>query len=180
MSRTFTQKVDVEFLAEKIWDALKVHEGIKQWEELDDSPKTFVKKVYLNGATYYINHLTPTISKDLSKIKFDTENVYVSCEDDLDHWKQKEGRINGFHTLSNGLTFLGVIAGGDWEAPIFFIIYWDGKKLRGYIPENGNVYSKKHKEAYGNSEPLPDNDDDFDFDQDKLLEDIEKRIVFHD
>lgn len=51
--------------------------------------------------------------------------------------------------MDNGFTFLGVTAGGDWEEPVFFIIYFDGKGLRGYIPENGNTYNKITKTAFG-------------------------------
>jgi hypothetical protein len=35
--------------------------------------------------------------------------------------------------------------------PLLFIIYWAGKKLRVYIPENGNLWNTTTKEAYGNN-----------------------------
>jgi hypothetical protein len=80
--------------------------------------------------------LTPQVEKDLSKVQFDTENIEVSdCQ-----------------TLSNGLSFVGISSGGDWEWPIFFIIYYDGKKLRGYIPRDGNLWNTKTKQAYGNDD----------------------------
>ena len=87
--------------------------------------------------------LTPQIEKDLKKCEFDLENV-------------EEGgnrrELMGYRTLDNGLTFLGILAGGDWEISVFFIIYWDGKKLRGYIPSDGNPWNKTTKKAYGNDD----------------------------
>jgi hypothetical protein len=86
--------------------------------------------------------LTPKIEEDLSKVMFDTENV------DTDGYCYRS--IAGFRTLNNGLTYLGVGAGGDWEEPIFFIIYWNGVSLRGYIPKLGNMWNYDTKQALGN------------------------------
>lgn len=91
-------------------------------------------------------HLTPTVEKDLNKIQFDTENI-----DDQSSIPNKRDFL-GYHTLSNKMPYLGVYAGGDWENPVYFIIYWDGQKLRGYIPEDGNLYNTDTKQAYGNDE----------------------------
>jgi hypothetical protein len=59
---------------------------------------------------------------------FDFENMSLENE--------KETLI-GLHTLYNGLTFLGITAGGDWEHPIFFIVYFDGKDFKPYVPKYG-------------------------------------------
>ena len=88
--------------------------------------------------------LTPQIEKDLKKCHFDCENVEIG-----------PGSIGpkglmGYTTLDNGLSFLGICAGGDWEVPVFFIIYWDGEKLRGYIPIEGNPWNTTTRQAYGN------------------------------
>ena len=39
---------------------------------------------------------------------------------------------------------------GDWESPLVAIIYFDGKKLRGYVPKDGNTYNHRTKKAFGN------------------------------
>lgn len=85
-----------------------------------------------------------TIRKDLLKVNFDLEN--------LERAPGSFGpqRLMGFKTLKNGFTFLGVCAGGDWEEPVFFIIYWNGKSLRGYIPTQGNLWNTDTHMAYGN------------------------------
>lgn len=131
-------------------------------------------------------NLTSQVSKDLDKVDFDTENIV---------WDGSFRReLLGFHELENGLTFLGVQAGGDWEFPVFFIIYWDGKSLRGYIPTDGNPWNTDTKSAYGNDEERDlenarkrypgvfDGVDyvdggSFDFDINAIFADIQGRIV---
>lgn len=103
--------------------------------------KEKIEKCY-DGNRYSYKTLTPTVEKDLNKVKFDCENLYAESDD--------SDIFLGYQTLSNGLTYLGIYAGGDWETPLYFIIYWDGKKLRGYIPEDGNLYNTDTKKAYGN------------------------------
>jgi len=124
-----------------------------------------------------LSHLTKQIRKDLDKIDFDTENISA-----LDQHGTGTAPV-GFEKLDNGLTFLGVTAGGDWEFPIFYIIYWDGTALRAYIPNKGNVYNRKTKSAYGNDDKFDGAEDEAshynneDFDYSELVKDIKGRIV---
>lgn len=117
--------------------------------------------------------LLDKLGKDL-KVSFDFENF----------------EIVGYKTLANGLTYLECYAGGDWEHPVTFIIYWDGKKLRGYVPTEGNPWNLTTKQAYGNDEDddlkdarkrwpdCPDNLDGwFDSDGEEMLKDIQARIL---
>lgn len=110
------------------------------------------------------------IENDLKKVEFDFENYEVRDGDPL-HYDPKYDSGGfceypcGFEVLKNGMPCLFVNAGGDWEYPICFVLYWDGRKIRAYIPEEGNVYNKEKKSAYGNNdgeEPedseLPDGD----------------------
>ena len=60
--------------------------------------------------------------------------------------------LTGYQTLDNGLNFIGVQAGGDWEYPVFFIFYWDGEKLRGYIPHYGNPVNLDLMMAFGSED----------------------------
>lgn len=108
---------------------------------------------------------------DISKVQFDCENWEdQALGNNLD-------KIMGLHTLPSGLTFWGMYAGGDWEAPVFFIVYWDGKEIRGYIPTKGNTWNTKTKEAFGNDYDNEDAEDAPELDPDQLLADIEERIV---
>ncbi len=95
---------------------------------------------------YLWKELTPQINKDLSKVDFDFENIATNPTEST--WGPSG--LVGYHTLSNGLSFKGMAAGGDWENPVFFIIYWDGKKLRAYVPTEGNPWNTDTKMAYGN------------------------------
>lgn len=95
---------------------------------------------------YGYEELLNTLKKDL-KVEFDSENFESNAcvFDELTSFL-------GVHTLSSGLTFWGFRAGGDWEYPVHFIVYWDGKKLRGYVPIEGNPWNTTTKRAYGNDD----------------------------
>jgi len=104
----------------------------------------------LKDASYMmlaIDNITPRVAADLNVIDFSTENVEcfteVYCGADT---------ICGLNTLPNGRTYLGVTGGGDWELPIFFIVYHDGTELRGYVPKDGNTWNHIHNHAFGNAD----------------------------
>ena len=92
--------------------------------------------------------------------------------------------------LLNGLPFIGSCSCGDEGcAMVYFIIYYDGKKMRGYIPYYTNTYNsitKSEFTAYYEDEDTDflnsiglDYDDvtELEPDEDKLLYDINQRIV---
>jgi hypothetical protein len=121
------------------------------------------------GGIAYIRYnwssLTPQIEKDF-KVDVDFENVecgkqyeYLGYDKEAKRCKYAgqpkdtiENQLMGLNTRPSGLTFLGICAGGDWEIPVHFIIYWDGKKLRCYTPTKGNLWNTTTKTAYGNDE----------------------------
>lgn len=82
--------------------------------------------------------LVPDVIKDWEKIDFSTENLDVTAE----------------KVTPEGIPYLQIRTGGDWETPLIAALYFDGKKLRGYIPKDGNTYNHRKKAAFGN------NDDD--------------------
>jgi len=112
-----------------------------------DQLKAKIDKIVEGDSFYSYKTLTSQVEKDLSKVEFDTENIDCTPAPNVMY-----GGLLGYHTLDIGLTFFGVLAGGDWESPVFFIIYWDGKKLRGYIPKNGNAWNHNTHEAFGNDD----------------------------
>lgn len=188
MSR-YAVKITKEELFDKIFSALKMHEDFDQ-EEWDESMEwtreynpgisDFEFNLHKLSSFSCVLDLNPNLIKDLSKVSFSTENFECFLDKDGDTFGYKLG---GLQTLDNGFTFLGCAAGGDWEQPVFFIIYWDGSKLRGYIPTEGNVWNKKYKTAYGSEQEREDfeeeNDsDDFPSADDAAIEaDIKKRII---
>lgn len=124
-----------------------------------------------------------------AKVKFDWENA-------SDRYYETADNLVGFRDLGDGLRTFGKWAGGDWEHPVFFVIYWDGKKLRVYVPTDGNPWNTDTNWAYGNNEEAdwknakkrwpdifrnskPDHIDagSFDFDWSLILADIKSRII---
>lgn len=99
---------------------------------------------------YDFRELSQTLAKDLAKVDFEGENQVFDGQDlpDLN-------TLIGYQMLPNGLTYLGVIAGGDSDLPIFFAVYWDGKTLRAYIPKDGNLWNPHTKAPFG-SDPIED------------------------
>ncbi len=94
------------------------------------------------------------LSKDLEKVEFDFEN----CS-----WQKGDypmyGDLLGYNKIGD-FQFCGVASGGDWEYPLFFLVYLDkdGKTLRGFIPKEGNAWNYDTNQALGNDE-----DDDVSF-----------------
>lgn len=90
----------------------------------------------------------PNVKKDLEKVNFDFENSYCT-KLDTPVIDESVPNLLGINTIKDGIPFLGCMAGGDWEYPLFFIIYWDGEDFRGYIPSYGNVINLDFKCAFG-------------------------------
>ena len=146
MSRNFVD-ITIDDLKDKILSAYN-----KRAKSCDEntvlSPFTN-ESDYLDGLIF--SKINSKLNKDLSKIEFDWENFdYGPFSPDSKHL--------GFHTLPSGLTCLICSAGGDWETPVNFAIYWDGKDIRGYIPTGGNPFNRTTKQAYGNDD-VADEDD---------------------
>ena len=78
----------------------------------------------------------PIVEKDWAKIDFSTENLLLKTTD----------------TTPDGIAYLDLRVGGDWETPLQAIVYFDGKTMRGYIPKTGNTYNHKTKAAFGNDD----------------------------
>ena len=190
-SRYFSSVIDKDELAARILEAVKKNDEAK--EALDDLPsKTSIEKK-IEQIAPYLREINSKVEDDLSKVEFDLENISTEGYGD----KAKD--IIGFQMLDNGLTYLGVMAGGDWELPVFFIIYWDGKSLRGYIPTEGNMFNTSTMSAYGNKwepdglNPGEETDQDnakkrfgieidpgsngLEVEPDKVIEDIQNRIA---
>lgn len=205
MPRYFTEKIGADELLQKIWSMLNENDPAIAEEIKENIKRTGIslRGIIEDGC---INHwnFTPNLEKDLDKISFDYENVGSGPESMLCDSKNSDMKdLMGFKTLDNGLTFLGIQAGGDWEHPIFFIIYSDGLQLRAYIPEKGNVWNTDTKQAFGNDEEADAKNllkrgvidsktaddviagemsaapyDLLHFDMKKLKEDILKRIIY--
>lgn len=118
-------------------------------------------------ALEFLHSNDDTIRAD-NKFNADAENIIIGTNGDFCNYEEGENDIGrhlmGLQTLPNGLTFYGYMAGGDWEYPVFLIIYFDGKKLRSYTPSYGNCVNLDCHTAFGS-----ENDAERNIDYDKLI-----------
>ena len=134
MSRYF-QPISVSELKDKLEAGAKkrqITERGSVYQEWFDNDEWFWRTPWCE--------LNEKIIKDMSKIKFYPENWDV---------KDTDVSMTGLNTLPNGMPYLGILAGGDGEVSVFTIIYWDGKSLRGYVPESGNIFNPDTRAAWG-------------------------------
>lgn len=146
MPRFFSERLTKEELAKKI-----VEVGQTYYRDFKCNLSCDVMKDAKNimcSCAYHLSEAMPQVFKDIGEIQFDFENVDCGFLD-------KDIPFCGFQTLPNGLTYMGIMAGGDWQIPVFFIVYWDGKDLRGYVPTDGNTFNHVTNRPYGND---PDSD----------------------
>lgn len=108
----------------------------------------------------------------LGRISFDLENCFFD-------WPPELEGVLGWQTTSDGKPFLGAYAGGDWEHPLVFIVWWSDVEEQPlvYVPRQGNVVNWSRGAAYYSKDNEPDEwgepaPQDADFDEAALLEDI--------
>ena len=69
---------------------------------------------------------------DMSKINIDSENMES---------------IGDIRITKSGIPYVLCFKCGDWECSVLFMVYFDGKNVRGYIPTKGNCINTKTKKA---------------------------------
>ena len=74
------------------------------------------------------------IKKDFKGIRFNWENY----------------DIVGDVRTTKGIPYQLFNAHGDWEIPVYFMVYYDGKRIRVYVPTVGNTWRQDLKQALGN------------------------------
>lgn len=148
--------------------------------QLTPSPGNFVYnlcyKNKLNKKSKYASALYDDIWD--GKYKFDTENVDA---------------FGGIKMSKKGFPYIQCDAGGDWECPVCFFVYFDGNKFRGYVPLKGNALNRNEKHAFSGGGNEPDAKfvqkelglsyeeadhmcDDIDYNVDACLEDFLSRV----
>ena len=88
------------------------------------------------------------VSEDIG-VEFSFENCAYTAD-------RESGPLSGMlGPLSlGGLPFIGACSGGDWEHPVYFVVYLDanGTTLRAYVPRDGNPWNYDTHQALGNDE----------------------------
>lgn len=145
-----------------------------------------IKKIAIHFDENY--ELPKKVDTDLAKVVFDWENHTL-------HFDEETGKFDednfsnypvGYQEIGPRFHVFFVNAGGDWEYPICFILYWSGSAIRAYIPTEGNAFNKKYKTAYGSEDnnkaglDFDDENSDIDHDEevseDRIITDIKERI----
>lgn len=88
----------------------------------------------------------PQAYRDMPEITNEPENIY-DCPEAMNN--QGNNCLLGLHTLENGLSFFGYALASDWSHPVFYIIYFDGERLHGYMPSCGNLVNFDTMSAIG-------------------------------
>jgi len=82
-----------------------------------------------------------------TEVSHDNENLEASSGNGF-----MGSTLTGVQTIED-LTYLGVTAGGDWEVPVFYILFFNDKdELCKYFPKEGNVFNFLDNAAFGNDE----------------------------
>lgn len=94
-------------------------------------------------------HITKKVLEDLkSFVNFDLEN----CSSTTLFGKSIDNvKMVNYQNIGD-FPFCGYTAGGDWEHPLFFIVYYDENELRGYVPTCGNIFYLPEKAAFGSTD----------------------------
>lgn len=127
-----------------------------EWEEKQKksnkrkASKIVDKDAFLTLVNEQIYERDGKLGEDLSKVNFDFENCSCTTGE-----YPMYGDLLGYNKIGN-FEFCGCAAGGDWEYPVFFLVYLDkdGKTLRGFVPKEGNAWNYDTKEALGNDEEV--------------------------
>ena len=146
MARYF-KKISIEEFEAKFIEVAKQTEAYRTDYRQEDFDDFMVSKYSSQKPLDFFARLAlhykalPSVAKDLKKVDFDCENF--ECE------AKESSKVRlGIQQLDNGLVYLGCMGGGDWEVYVYYIVYWDGKNFRGYLPKDGNPWDKKEKRAY--------------------------------
>ena len=122
--------------------SMEQDEKYKTSLQLTPSPGNFVYTLCYGRKTNKKSKYASALYDDIwdGKYKFDTENVDA---------------IGGIKMSKKGFPYIQCDAGGDWECPVCFFVYFDGHKFRGYVPLKGNALNRNEKHAFsgGGNEP---------------------------
>ena len=132
-----TKQLTKELKKDDCFDADEIKEGVEEGWALTSA-----------------YNFTDKICKD-TDIDFDLENCFFG-------WHDEESLKNSITTIQvdgKEVPVIQMMAGGDWEQPVYFICYLDDKKrIRFFSPKPGNTFNPLTKEAFGNDD---EKDDEF-------------------
>lgn len=125
---------------------------IAETEAMDDYDREYYARCIEDGCDPFYQAIGALLYGN-DRIRFGKE-IEVDHENlDFETWwgckdKDKAEELLDVHTI-DGLTFCGMLTGGDWEDPLFMIFYWDGEKVCTYFPRKGNLINLDAMTAFG-------------------------------
>lgn len=154
--------------------------------------KALKKYNYESNASCQNTCLTNAITMAVHSSKYDdllSENFYEDISADAVDINYDLENVYAYFKSMDGLEFATIEMGGDWELPVYAIIYWSEKdqKVKGFFPlEKGNIYNVKENSAYGSemenyayNQPTPEDYEKLEHKYEDLREKIEQDSEKH-
>ena len=115
--------------------AMEREKKYKSELQLTPSPGNFVYSLCYKNRDNEKSKYASALYDDIwnGKYKFDSENVDA---------------YGGIKMSKKGFPYIQCAAGGDWESPVCFFVYFDGNKFRGYVPLKGNAINRSNNTAF--------------------------------
>lgn len=150
-------------LKQKLCDAVRAHCDDFDYQDYLDNIECFSDDDD-DGDPLPWGHAVSTLLNCSDRIRRD-KDIDVDHENIMLDWSDwnvycsgtsEPAKYLGIHTINN-FTFCGVKTGGDWEHPVFVILYWDGSDIRAYIPKRGNAVNMDTMTAFGSESDTLEN-----------------------
>lgn len=156
MFRKTVPAITEDELKRKLCDAVRAHCDDSDYQDYLDNIECFSDDKVDEEDPLPWGHAVSMLLNCSDKIRHDKdidvdhENIALDWSDWDTHYSgtAEPAKYLGVHTI-NGFTFCGVETGGDWEYPIFVILYWDGSDIHAYIPKRGNTVNMDTMTAFG-------------------------------
>lgn len=142
-------------------------EELCEQEDLDDWDEN---KTIIAG----LEECATKVFNDLCKINFSLENMTLDSQEPFGDFTGDQARDWLGPQAWGDLTIIGFMGGGDWESPVAFVVYYDGKDFRGYVPTEGNSFDVASKSAIGSA---PAGAEERKFDVEAMKADVLSRIA---
>lgn len=140
------RRVMTKISKNELWRKMCESVNLMEFSEWNDS--YMIEEFTCYNVLEKILHECESVFIDMKTIQVDSENI--TCTMDNTFGDDVVGTpMLGLQTINNDYTFFGFEIGGDWEYPLFAIIYYDGEKIRAYIPNCGNVVNLDFNCALG-------------------------------
>lgn len=115
----------------------------------------------LNSNSGFIE-LNPVVFDDMPMNEYIcTEHVFITNDEVMDETNSSFSTIIGLHFTSQGVPFLGYLAGTDESLECFRLVYYADNEFKIYTPRYGNCWNITEGNAMYSESSDPEDDDDY-------------------